>query len=196
MSRAPHAVARPALSRLCHTPVTLHVSIPSQPFSLASLPVLLPFSNIDKTPIDRPMFNPGSQFTHDAQSPPLHHPVPQHPLPRSPPNFNDAIPAQAQAANPNPYAPATAYTGPSAQQQQQQQQTQDPPQAFGHHAFGAATALNSIGSTQQQTQPNAGFSGFQQYLNDPSAQIGLSVGRNALNYGQEYIGKNVSVSSA
>lgn len=42
--------------------------------------------------------------------------------------------------------------------------------------------------------PNeSGFGGFQQYLNDPNAQIGLTVGRNALNYGQEYLGKNVSL---
>lgn len=131
------------------------------------------------------MFNPGSQFSRDARSPPLHHPVPQHPIPdiRSPPNLNEPVASSSvNNAGRNPYAPAT---GPGSLG----------PQGSFVNDLGPSAAFNSIGNNQNtntQGYPGSGFSGFQQYLNDPSAQIGLSVGRNALHYGHEYIEKNVS----
>lgn len=93
-------------------------------------------------------------------SPPLHHPIPQHPIPpfRSPP-------------------PVDGYQ----QQQQQQQQQSSNPYAPPQHQ-------------QQQQTGVGGFNGgpYPNIFNDPSAQIGIEVGRNALNYGQEYIGKNIN----
>lgn len=129
------------------------------------------------------MFNPGSQFSREIHSPPLHHPVPQHPSIHTPTNLEATVSISQTPSNQNLYTPKL-NSNPSRQQQS----------SFGSNDFGASTALNSIGSTQpvkSQGQIESGFGGFQQYLNDPSAQIGLTVGRNALNYGQEYIGKNV-----
>lgn len=133
------------------------------------------------------MFNPGNQFSRDARSSPLHHPVSQHSVPSA---HSASSSSNAASAYNNPtvnsihsqYAPASA-TG--------MMNSQEPLRSN----FGPTTAFNSMGGASGQNPQGptgAGFGGFQQYLNDPSAQIGLSVGRNALNYGQEYIGKNVS----
>lgn len=97
-------------------------------------------------------------------SPPLHHPVPQHPIPpfRSPPPAEGF--ARGSGAAGNPYVPQ---------------------QSDGQPAAAAAAAAASYG------QPT-GLGGYSNLFTDPSAQIGIEVGRNAFNYGQEYIGKNVS----
>lgn len=134
------------------------------------------------------MFNPGNQFSRDARSPPLHHPLPQHPIPNihSPPNLDEGVASSMHSANTihNPYQPAAPVSG--------NMNTQG---GFNSN-YGPSTAFSSVGAVpmpNQQGPAGSGFGGFQQYLNDPSAQIGLTVGRNALNYGQEYLGKNVSI---
>lgn len=107
----------------------------------------------------------GSQYSSATpSSPPLHHPVPQHPIPpfRSPP------PATASSSA-NRYAPPATQ---AAGGQWQEQQT-------GGQSFGGAGI--------------PGLGGYQNIFSDPSTQLGIEVGRNALNYGQEYIGKSVSL---
>lgn len=107
-------------------------------------------------------------------SPPLHHPIPQHPIPpfRSPP-------------------PAEGYQRQQSGQQQQPQGSNPyapPPEA----AAAAGNANSSIPPTAGAAG-GGGFTGaYPNLFNDPSAQIGIEVGRNALNYGQEYIGKNIN----
>lgn len=103
-------------------------------------------------------------YSNTPNSPPLHHPIPQHPIPpfRSPPpaeGFQSVGNVNQQS---NPYIP------------------------------------QDVGTTDNGSQPSGMmFSGagtsYTNFLSDPSAQIGIEVGRNALNYGQEYIGKNVSI---
>ncbi|CAN6607029.1 protein transport protein Yif1p [Trichomonascus vanleenenianus] len=109
------------------------------------------------------MYSGGHEAQYGAnapQSPPLHHPVPQHPIPPfSPANPVDGLQQQSSATN--RYAPQ------QLQQQQQQQQQPHASQGFGGGSY-----------------PNI--------FNDPSAQIGIEVGRNAFNYGQEYIGRNIN----
>lgn len=132
------------------------------------------------------MFNPGSKFNSEAQSPPLHHPMPQHAM-QSSPNFEETI---KQTNTSRGFMPNN------------QQAQHAPQQGFFGSGSGSAplNTFNAYGNTNQGTQASqggsmggSGFGGFQQYFNDPSAQIGLAVGRNALNYGQEYLGKNVSL---
>ena len=56
-------------------------------------------------------------------------------------------------------------------------------------------AQNQYAPTGSQTSGAYGLninSSYSNIFNDPSAQIGIEVGRNALNYGQEYIGKNIN----
>lgn len=56
--------------------------------------------------------------------------------------------------------------------------------------------LNQQGHPQAQAQAGGytgpGASMYTNIFQDPSAQLGIEVGRNALNYGQEYIGKNLN----
>lgn len=98
-----------------------------------------------------------------AGSPPLHHPIPQHPIP--------------------PFR-----SPPPADQQQR---------SFGSQNQGYAPSQNvyaPVTGSQGQAQGGQGaFGAYGNFLSDPSAQIGIEVGRNALNYGQEYLGKNVSI---
>lgn len=111
-------------------------------------------------------------YANTPNSPPLHHPIPQHPIPpfRSPPPPEGfpAPTAQRQAAS-NPYIPSDVRSSNSSH-------TQPTGMVFS----GAGTSYTN-------------------FLSDPSAQLGIEVGRSALNYGQEYIGKNfnqyVSVSA-
>jgi hypothetical protein len=106
----------------------------------------------------------GSQYSSATpSSPPLHHPVPQHPIPP----FRSPPPSTASSSA-NKYASAAQ---PSAEQWQGQQQSGS---SFGGPGI-------------------PGFGGYQNLFTDPSAQLGIEVGRNALNYGQEYIGKSVSL---
>ncbi|KAK7528302.1 ER to Golgi transport protein Yif1 [Phyllosticta citricarpa] len=90
-----------------------------------------------------------------AQSPPLHHPVPQHIS--QVPNLRSPPPPQ-----PQPQAQANSYGYP------QQNPQQNPQQGGGF-----------------MQQP--GFGGF---LNDPTAQMGFSIGQNAARAGQEYMEQN------
>ena len=91
-----------------------------------------------------------------ANSPPLHHPVPQH------------VSTVPQLRSPPP---------PASQNSQQQ----------GGYGYG---------QQQQQGQPGQGdfmhpaFGGF---INDPTAQMGLQMGRSAVAAGQEYMEQNVSM---
>ncbi|KAK8193591.1 putative membrane protein [Phyllosticta capitalensis] len=89
-----------------------------------------------------------------AQSPPLHHPVPQHIS--QVPNLRSPPPPQPQSQ-----AQANSYGYP-------QQGQQNPQQGGGF-----------------MQQP--GFGGF---LNDPTAQMGFSLGQNAARAGQEYMEQN------
>lgn len=100
-----------------------------------------------------------------AGSPPLHHPIPQHPIPpfRSPPPDQQQRSFGSQNQG---YAPSQNIYAPATGNQAQAQGGQG-----GQGTFGT----------------------YGNFLNDPSAQIGIEVGRNALNYGQEYLGKNVSM---
>ena len=88
-----------------------------------------------------------------AQSPPLHHPVPQHvstvPQLRSPPPPTSSQPQQ-QGAYGNPYQQGAAAGGPG-------------------NVFGA----------------------YGNFMNDPTAQIGVQLGQNAFKAGQEYLENNV-----
>jgi hypothetical protein len=100
------------------------------------------------------MQRPGYGHLPSAQSPPLHHPVPQHvstvPQLRSPP---PPVPQQQQGGYGNPYQ---AQAGPS-----------------GGNTFGA----------------------YGQFLNDPTAQVGLQMSQTALKHGQEYVAQNVRLLS-
>ncbi|ANB14915.1 hypothetical protein AWJ20_2530 [Sugiyamaella lignohabitans] len=121
-------------------------------------------------------------------SPPLHHPVPQHPIPpfRSPPpaemSGNPYIPQGNQGPGPVP-GQAQSHGGWSGQHQAPQ-----------HHPGGQYQPSGNMYQPQQpQNQGSFGTGApYANIFNDPSAQIGIEVGRNALNYGQEYIGRNVS----
>ena len=88
-----------------------------------------------------------------AQSPPLHHPVPQHvstvPQLRSPPPPTSSQPQQQQGAYGNPYRQ------------------------------GAAGSSNNV------------FGAYGNFINDPTAQIGVQLGQNAFKAGQEYFEHNV-----
>lgn len=126
--------------------------------------------------------NVGQAYKRDLATPPLHHPVPQHPIPpmRSPSNLEDTVSSHRQIENlSNPYIP----------QQSQQQHSglrQDP----------SATVFNSIGAGSSGDYSGQNASGFGQYSNifsDPSTQIGINVGRHALSYGQDYVTRHVSV---
>lgn len=101
-----------------------------------------------------------------ANSPPLHHPVPQHvstvPQLRSPP----------PPASQNSYG----YGGGGAQSPPQGQQQQQAPhgQAGGGQAAGGYM--------------HPAFGGL---INDPTAQMGLQMGQSAMKVGQEYVEQNV-----
>ena len=93
-----------------------------------------------------------------ANSPPLHHPVPQHvstvPQLRSPP-----LPV--------------------------------PPNGQPHSGYGygqQSPAQGQMGAGQSYVHP--AFGGF---INDPTAQMGFQVGKNAMMAGQEYVEQNVSL---
>ncbi|KAI7612334.1 YIF1-domain-containing protein [Hortaea werneckii] len=116
--------------------------------------------------MQRPPYNPGIP---PANSPPLHHPVPQHvstvPQLRSPPppsqsansyGYGQPSPAQGAATGAGGMGGAQGAGG------------------FMHPAFGGAGGAN-------------GFGGF---INDPTAQMGLQMGQGALKVGQEYMEQN------
>lgn len=110
-----------------------------------------------------------------ANSPPLHHPVPQHPVHFQQGGYgNPAGAAQSGGASRQPQAYRNPYAPPQGIQQTapQAQPSTIQPQGVPNMIPNVPTALNSI-------------------LSDPNAQLGFEVGRNALNYGQEYIGRNM-----
>ncbi|KAI6932579.1 hypothetical protein KC355_g16185, partial [Hortaea werneckii] len=120
--------------------------------------------------MQRPPYNPGIP---PANSPPLHHPVPQHvstvPQLRSPPppslsanSYGYGGPSPAQGA-------ATGAGGGGGMGG-----AQGGAGGFMHPAFGGAGGAN-------------GFGGF---INDPTAQMGLQMGQGALKVGQEYMEQN------
>ncbi|KAK3372023.1 YIF1-domain-containing protein [Podospora didyma] len=100
-----------------------------------------------------------------GQSPPLHHPVPQHvstvPQLRSPP------PPSLQSQHSQSFD-GTAY--PQGQQGQQRQGQQHPAGAAASGAFGQ----------------------YSNFMNDPTAQIASQFGQTALRQGQEYMERNVN----
>lgn len=104
----------------------------------------------------------GSFAPPPAQSPPLHHPIPQHvstvPMMRSPPPPSQQTPNTAGYGG-NPYQPSP----------QGQAQGQVP--------------------GQQGQNYGPGFGGF---MTDPTAQMGFQVGKSAMMAGQEYMEQNVS----
>ncbi|ODV89090.1 hypothetical protein CANCADRAFT_148438 [Tortispora caseinolytica NRRL Y-17796] len=99
------------------------------------------------------MYNP----PYPAQSPPLHHPVPQHPI-----NF----------------AHEQQYGYPHQNQPHQQQQTPQQPHA---NVYGQPQVPRP-GMPTGQTNAD-----FQQFLNNPAASVGINMGRNAVAMGQEYV---------
>lgn len=140
-------------------------------------------------------------YLRDSVSPPLHHPVPQHPIPpmRSPSNLEDTFASQNHKRGAsNPYVPH------QQQHQQQQQQSaggqrQNNPAMSAFESVGATSDYGNAqpgqGQQQQQQQQQQQGGAFGQYSNlfmDPSAQIGINVGRNALSYGQDYVARHVS----
>lgn len=91
------------------------------------------------------------------------------------------------------YTPRQSYDGSyapqySPSQPQRAQYGQQSPPLQGQYAG------------QQQQAPSAnGFNDFGMYsniFNDPNAQLGAAVGRNALNYGRDYVSRHVSCTSA
>jgi hypothetical protein len=103
-------------------------------------------------------------YSNTPNSPPLHHPIPQHPIPafRSPPPPEGLEQGGKVNRQANPYVPQDVGTAQTSQQ------------PAGMMFSGAGTSYTN-------------------FLSDPSAQLGIEVGRSALTYGQEYIGKNVSI---
>lgn len=126
-------------------------------------------------------------YRRDSVSPPLHHPVPQHPIPpmRSPSNLEETFSAQKhQKAPSNPYIP---------QQQLNHQAlprgnlTQD-----SHAALNSINATSDYGSQPDPSQQQGGaFGQYSNLFTDPSAQLGINVSRNALSYGQDYVARHV-----
>jgi hypothetical protein len=106
-----------------------------------------------------------------AGSPPLHHPVPQHPIPpfRSPPPVEGPqIGGGGQRQGANPYIPqGNKWEG---------------------QPGGTTGGYNMPGPDAQSYQAST-FAPYANLFTDPSAQMGIAVG---LNYGQEYLGRNVS----
>lgn len=87
-----------------------------------------------------------------------------HPVPQHPiPPFRSPPPNVAKA---NPYVPQAQNQWGQGQQQPQQQGPGD--------------------------QGMGGYGAYSNIFSDPQAQIGIEVGRNALNYGQQYLGKNIN----
>lgn len=148
--------------------------------------------------LDRTMYGNTSQYSkaynRDLVSPPLHHPVPQHPIPpmRSPSNLEDTISSQRQHVGSNPYIP----------QQQQQQGSQNnqsglrqDPSTTAFHSIGVSSDNNYGAEGASERAPGNGFGQYSNIFSDPSAQIGINVGRNALSYGQDYVARHVSKSA-
>lgn len=137
------------------------------------------------------MYANTGQFSRDAAAtPPLHHPVPQYPIPpmRSPPNLDDKFATtnhRHQKNASNPYVP---------QNQQSHRQVQG---GASYSSDPARAAFDSIASASQEyayqqpgQQPGPAGPGFDLF-SDPTAQIGLNVGRNAISYGQDYVSRHV-----
>lgn len=101
-----------------------------------------------------------------GQSPPLHHPVPQHvstvPQLRSPP--------PPTSSQPQPQTYGSPYQQQPHQQQQQQQ--------------GGGIPMGNM------------FGQYGQFMNDPTAQVAAQLSHTALRQGQEYVEQNVGPSSA
>ena len=93
-----------------------------------------------------------------AQSPPLHHPVPQH------------VSTVPQLRSPPPPPPTSS-------------QPQPQPQQGGYgNPFQQGAAAGGVGNV---------FGGYGNFMNDPTAQIGVQLGQNAFKAGQEYLEHNV-----
>lgn len=128
-------------------------------------------------------------YLRDSVSPPLHHPVPQHPIPpmRSPSNLEESFnPPKHRHTSSNAYIP-----------QQLHQQAQNPAPSSNT----ARAAFDSVGSTTDYSQPHGqsaegSFGQYGNFFADPTAQIGINVGRNALSYGQDYVTRHVCYNSS
>lgn len=88
-----------------------------------------------------------------ANSPPLHHPVPQHIS--QVPNLRSPPPPQAQNAQ-------------------------------GGYGYGQQSPPQGQGQGQ-----NAYLNQFGGFITDPTAQLGMQMGQNAMKVGQEYVEQNV-----
>lgn len=147
----------------------------------------------------------GNQHTSSSRSPPpLQHPIPTHPhfIPEPP---DTPVTGGAEPAGYMRFSSESSRPDFTHQQQQQHQ----PPKvrAAAQGTLPAATTYGAYPPPQPRTiPPNAnaypapGFGGFVDTnnwgVNDATAQIGMQLGRNAMQVGTEYMEKNVRMLSS